>query len=67
MTGAPRGRAPRSKGHAVTSAPSSAASAPDLPGYAPIPRSAPGPQSAAGRAASPGVMAGGGSRRLGLC
>ncbi len=50
----------------MTSPASGADSAPDLPGYAPIPQSAPGPQSVAGRAASPGVTAGGGSRRLGL-
>jgi len=49
----------------VTSPASGADSAPDLPGYAPIPPSAPGPPSVAGRAASPGVTAGG-SRRLGL-
>jgi EmrB/QacA subfamily drug resistance transporter len=50
----------------VTSPASGAGSAPDPPGYAPIPRSAPGPQSVTGRAASPGVTAGGGNRRLGL-
>jgi EmrB/QacA subfamily drug resistance transporter len=50
----------------VTSPASSADSGPDLPGYAPIPQSGAGPQSVAGRAASPGVTAGGGSRRLGL-
>jgi EmrB/QacA subfamily drug resistance transporter len=50
----------------MTSAASGADSGPDLPGYAPIPRSAPGPQSVAGRAPSPGVTVGGGSRRLGL-
>jgi EmrB/QacA subfamily drug resistance transporter len=49
----------------VTSPASGADSAPDLPGYAPIPPSAPGPQSVAGRAASPAVTAGG-SHRLGL-
>ena len=43
-----------------------AVSAPDPPGYAPIPRSAPGPQSATGRAGSPGATACGGNHRLGL-
>jgi EmrB/QacA subfamily drug resistance transporter len=50
----------------VTSPASGAGSAPDLPGYTPIPRSAPGQQSVTGRAVSPGATAGGGSRRLGL-
>ena len=50
----------------MTSPASGADSAPGPPGYAPIPRSAPGPQSVTGRAASPGAMAGGGNRRLGL-
>jgi EmrB/QacA subfamily drug resistance transporter len=50
----------------VTSPASGADSAPGPPGYAPIPQSAPGAQSVTGRAASPGVTAGGGSRRLGL-
>ena len=50
----------------MTSPASGADSAPGAPGYAPIPRSAPGTQSVTGRAASPGAMAGGGNRRLGL-
>ena len=50
----------------MTSPASGAGSAPDPPGYAPIPQSAPGPQSVTGRAVSPGATAGGGSRRLGL-
>ncbi|HYX58682.1 MAG TPA: hypothetical protein VE888_06695, partial [Streptosporangiaceae bacterium] len=50
----------------MTSSASGADSAPGPPGYGPIPRSAPGLQSVSGRAASPGVTAGGGSRRLGL-
>ena len=50
----------------MTSPASGADSAPGPPGYAPIPRSAPGTQSVTGRAASPGAMAGGGNRRLGL-
>jgi EmrB/QacA subfamily drug resistance transporter len=50
----------------VTSPAPGADSAPDLPGYGPIPRSAPGPQSVTGRAAPPAAEAGGGSRRLGL-
>ena len=50
----------------MTSPASGAGSAPDPPGYAPIPQSAPGPQSVTGRAASPGATAGGGNRRLGL-
>ena len=50
----------------MTSPASGADSAPDPPGYAPIPQSAPGPQSVTGRAASPGATAGGGNRRLGL-
>ncbi len=50
----------------MTSPASSADSAPGPPDYAPISQSAPGPQSVTGRAASPGVTAGGGSRRLGL-
>jgi len=50
----------------VTSPASGADSAPGPPGYAPTPQSAPGPQSVTGRAASPGAIAGGGSRRLGL-
>jgi EmrB/QacA subfamily drug resistance transporter len=41
-------------------------SAPDPPGYAPIPQPAPGSQSVTGRMASPGGTAGGGNRRLGL-
>ena len=47
----------------MTSPASSAGSAPDPPGYAPVSRSA---QSETGRAASPGAAAVGGSRRLGL-
>ena len=50
----------------MTSPASGADSAPGPPGYAPIPRSAQGTQSVTGRAASPGAMAGGGNRRLGL-
>ena len=50
----------------MTSPASGADSAPGPPGYALIPRSAPGTQSVTGRAASPGAMAGGGNRRLGL-
>jgi EmrB/QacA subfamily drug resistance transporter len=50
----------------MTSAPSGADSAPDPPGYAPIPPSATGPQPVTGPAASPGATAGGASRRLGL-
>ncbi len=50
----------------MTSPASSADSAPGPPGYAPISQSAPGPQSVTGRTSSPGVTAGGGSRRLGL-
>jgi EmrB/QacA subfamily drug resistance transporter len=50
----------------VTSPASGAGSAPDPPGYAPIPQSAPGPQSVTGRAAPPGARTGGGNRRLGL-
>ena len=49
----------------MTSPASGADSAPDLPGYAPAPRSAPGTQSVTGRATSP-VATAGGSRRLGL-
>jgi EmrB/QacA subfamily drug resistance transporter len=49
----------------VTSPASGAGSAPDPPGYAPIPQSAPGRPSVTGRAASPAAAAGGG-RRLGL-
>src|SRR6266700_3468486 len=61
-----RGRAPRSQGDTVTSPASGAGSAPDPPGYVPIPQSAPGPQSVTGRAASPVATADGGNRRLGL-
>jgi MFS family permease len=50
----------------VTSPASGAGSAPDPPGYAPIPLAVPGPQSVTGRAASPAATAGGGNRRLGL-
>ena len=50
----------------MTSPASGAGSAPDPPGYAPIPQSAPGSQSVTGRTASPGATAGGGNRRLGL-
>ncbi len=50
----------------MTSPASGAGSAPDPPGYAPIPQSAPGPPSATGRAASPGATAAGGGGRLGL-
>ncbi len=50
----------------MTSPASGADSAPGPPGYARIPQSTPGLQSVTGRAASPGVTAGGGSRRLGL-
>ena len=50
----------------MTSPASGAESAPGPPDYALIPQSAPGPQSVTGRPASPGVTAGGGSRRLGL-
>ena len=50
----------------MTSPASDADSAPDPPGYAPIPQPAPGPQSVTGRAASPAATAGGGNRRLGL-
>ena len=50
----------------MTSPASGAGSAPDPPGYAPIPQSAPDPQSVTGRAASPGARAGGGNRRRGL-
>src|SRR4029077_20849595 len=57
-----QGRAPRSKGDAVTSPASGAGSASDLPDYAPTTRPA---QSGAGRASSPGATAGG-NRRLGL-
>src|SRR5260370_30630796 len=63
---AARGRAARSQGDTVTSPASGAGSAPDPPGYSPIPQSAPGPQSVTGRAASPGTTAGGGNRRLSL-
>jgi EmrB/QacA subfamily drug resistance transporter len=49
----------------VTSPVSGADSAPDLPGYAPVPGSVPGARSVTGRAASPAATAGGG-RRLGL-
>jgi EmrB/QacA subfamily drug resistance transporter len=50
----------------VTSPATGADSAPGPPGSAPISQPAPGPQSVTGRTASPGVTAGGGSRRLGL-
>jgi EmrB/QacA subfamily drug resistance transporter len=50
----------------VTSSASGADSAPDLPGYAPVPPSVPGPQSVTGRAGAPVATAGGGQRRLGL-
>ena len=50
----------------MTSPATGAGSAPDPPGYAPIPQSAPGSQSVTGRTASPGATAGGGNRRLGL-
>ena len=50
----------------MTSPASGAGSAPDSPGYAPIPQSAPGTQSVTGRAATPGATTGGGNRRLGL-
>ena len=50
----------------MTSPASGAASAPDPPGYPPIPRSAPGPQPVTGRSASPDATAGGGNGRLGL-
>lgn len=50
----------------MTSSASGADSAPDLPGYAPVPRPAPGPQSVTRRAASPGAAPGGGDGRLGL-
>jgi hypothetical protein len=49
-----------------TSPVTGADSAPDPPGYAPIPQSAPGPQSVTGRAGSPGATACGGNRRLGV-
>jgi len=50
----------------VTSPAPGADSGPDLPGYASIPQPAPGLQSVTERVASPGVTAGGGSRRPGL-
>ncbi len=50
----------------MTSPATGADSAPGPPGSAPISQPAPGPQSVTGRTASPGVTAGGGSRRLGL-
>jgi hypothetical protein len=50
----------------VTSPASGAGSAPDPPGYAPIPQSAPDPQSVTGPAASPAARAAGGNRHLGL-
>ncbi len=49
-----------------TSPASGADSASGPPDYAPIPQSAPGPRPVTGRACSPGAMAGGGNRRLGL-
>src|SRR4249919_1139358 len=63
---AARGRAIRPQGDTVTSPASGAGSAPDPPGYAPIPQSAPDPQSVTGRAASPAATPAGGNRRLGL-
>ena len=50
----------------MTSPATGAGSAPDPPGYAPVPQSAPGSQSVTGRTASPGGTADGGNRRLGL-
>ena len=50
----------------MTSPASGAGSAPDPPGYAPVPQSAPGTRSVTGRAASPGAAAGAGNRPLGL-
>ena len=50
----------------MTSPAPGADSGPDLPGYASIPQPAPGLQSVTERVASPGVTAGGGSRRPGL-
>jgi len=66
MAGPPEGVRQDSREVLVTSPAPGADSGPDLPGYASIPQPAPGLQSVTERVASPGVTAGGGSRRPGL-